>query len=203
MPEKLLLHQCCAPCSFKVIESFSKNYSITGFWYNPNIHPEVEHISRNEALLSLNRSKNIETLSSPEMTEKEWCAGAPLTVPERCAYCYELRLNKTAEAAKNAGLGAFSTTLLISPFQKHELVKDIGATAAKKHGVAFVYQDMRPLYYESKQAARDRGFYIQKYCGCSSSKVEREIEKLEKKRPSVMTPVSAAATKSPEGKCES
>jgi predicted adenine nucleotide alpha hydrolase (AANH) superfamily ATPase len=180
MAEKLLLHQCCAPCSMKVIELFSSRFALTGFWYNPNIHPAAEHASRHEALLSLNRSNNIETLSAPEISEEEWRAAAPLTVPERCAYCYRLRLNKTAETAKNAGIPAFSTTLLISPFQKHELVKEIGTAAGTKHGVEFIYQDMREHYYQSKQTARESGFYIQKYCGCSFSKTERETEKRER-----------------------
>jgi hypothetical protein len=129
----------------------------------------------------LNNSKNIGTVYSPEITQAEWLANAPKTSPDRCRYCYTIRLNKTAEEAKQRGIGRFSTTLLISPFQKHELVKGAGEAAAKSYGVEFVYQDMRPYYYESKQSAREAGLYLQKYCGCIYSKEEREAEKISKK----------------------
>jgi len=180
-PGKLLLHQCCAPCSYKVIELFSGRFSITGLWYNPNIHPNSEYNSRREALLRLNDSHGIETADATRMPETDWVAKAPKTAPERCRYCYTLRLNKAAQEAKSRGFSHFSTTLLISPFQNHELIKEAGVAAAMANKVAFYYHDMRQHYYQSKQAAKDAGYYIQKYCGCSFSKEERKIEKLERK----------------------
>ena len=179
--DNILLHQCCAPCSHKVIDLLSGRFQITGFWYNPNIHPENEYSSRLESLLSLNVLRGLETVSMADMTEPDWMAKAPKAVPERCRFCYTSRLNKTAEQAKARGFARFSTTLLISPFQKHDLVKEIGLAAAQANGVEFYYQDMRQHYYESKQAAREAGSYIQKYCGCSHSKAEREAEKKVKK----------------------
>jgi predicted adenine nucleotide alpha hydrolase (AANH) superfamily ATPase len=179
--EKILLHQCCAPCSYKVIELLAPQFSIFGFWYNPNIHPESEYDNRSDALLKLNDSCGITTSTFLSLTEEQWTEKAPKTIPERCYYCYAMRLNKTAEQAKSRGFKSFTTTLLISPFQKHELVKEAGMAAAKANGVEFYYQDMRQHYYDSKNAARDAGFYIQKYCGCSFSKVEREAEKQAKR----------------------
>jgi len=156
---------------------FSTNFSITGFWYNPNIHPELEYKSRLEALLSFNTRQGIKTVCAPAMPEAEWTGKAPEIAPERCRFCYNLRLNKAAVEAKARGFTRFCTTLLISPFQKHELVKEAGEAAARAHGVEFYYRDMRQYYYESKQGARKDGLYIQKYCGCSYSKAEREEEK--------------------------
>ena len=34
---RLLLHSCCAPCSSYVIEYLSSCFSITVFYYNPNL----------------------------------------------------------------------------------------------------------------------------------------------------------------------
>lgn len=44
----LLLHSCCAPCSSYVLEYLSEYFSITVFYYNPNIFPEEEFVKRIE-----------------------------------------------------------------------------------------------------------------------------------------------------------
>ena len=93
--------------------------------------------------------------------------------PGRCAFCYRVRLEKTAAAAKEAGYPAFSTTLLVSPYQDHELIRQIAEEAAARNGVEFLYRDFRPLFREGQKEARARGMYMQKYCGCIFSEEER------------------------------
>ena len=44
----LFLHSCCAPCSSYVLEYLSQYFSITVFYYNPNISPKEEYEARTE-----------------------------------------------------------------------------------------------------------------------------------------------------------
>lgn len=95
----------------------------------------------------------------------------------RCGYCYLCRLEKTAKYAKENGFDAFSTTLLISPYQDHELLKKTGDMLSKKYGIEFLYKDFRPGFRYGQNKARELGLYMQKYCGCVFSEEER-YEKL-------------------------
>ena len=37
---KLLMHICCAPCANMPIDALrADGIDLTGYWYNPNIHP--------------------------------------------------------------------------------------------------------------------------------------------------------------------
>ena len=48
---KVLLHICCAPCSCMCIRSLrDEQMDVTGFWYNPNIHPFTEYRARRNCL---------------------------------------------------------------------------------------------------------------------------------------------------------
>jgi predicted adenine nucleotide alpha hydrolase (AANH) superfamily ATPase len=95
----------------------------------------------------------------------------------RCLFCYRLRLEKTALLAAREGYEAFSTTLLISPYQNHELLKQIGEDLADRNGIAFLYRDFRPFFREGQRRAREQGYYMQKYCGCVFSEEERYLQK--------------------------
>ena len=88
----------------------------------------------------------------------------------RCNMCYRVRLDKTAWYAKEKGFDAFTTTLLVSPYQKHELICEIGQQAAQKYGIDFYYSDFRPGFRQGQQGAKEMGLYRQKYCGCIVSK---------------------------------
>ncbi len=92
---------------------------------------------------------------------------------ERCQYCFELRLSKAAEAALETGCNAFTTTLLISPHQKHELIRDIGSKLAMEKGVDFLYADLRKRYSDSRRLTKGLNLYRQQYCGCVYSEWER------------------------------
>jgi len=98
----------------------------------------------------------------------------------RCTSCYEMRLAATAKKAREEGIRTFSTTLLVSPYQKHELIAEIGKSVQRETGVEFFYNDWRPRWRETRELARNRGFYLQKYCGCIFSEAERYLEKEKK-----------------------
>ncbi|MEE8328552.1 MAG: epoxyqueuosine reductase QueH [Thermodesulfovibrionia bacterium] len=97
--------------------------------------------------------------------------------PERCKACYRLRLKKTAEEASKQGFDAFTTTLLISPYQDFDQITAIGNEIADKYNVLFYLRDFRPDFRKSMAIAKELGLYRQRYCGCIFSKEERERAK--------------------------
>jgi predicted adenine nucleotide alpha hydrolase (AANH) superfamily ATPase len=97
--------------------------------------------------------------------------------PERCKACYRLRLEKTAEQASQHGFDAFTTSLLISPYQNREDLISIGNEYARRHNVMFFLKDFRPHFRQSMAGARALGLYRQKYCGCVFSREERKRKK--------------------------
>jgi len=92
---------------------------------------------------------------------------------QRCRHCFKLRLSKTAEIAKDMGFDAFTTTLLISPQQKHDLIQEIGNELAGERGIDFLYADLRKRYSDSRRMTKPLNLYRQQYCGCVYSEWER------------------------------
>ena len=176
---KLLLHCCCAPCALSCVGQLCKDGIEPGlFWYNPNIHPYTEYSSRYSSLAEFAAEKNLkmQTLGGYGLKDFITAVFAQMARPARCEICYGLRLEKTAAFAAENGYQAFSTSLLGSPYQDHETIRRFGEEAAAKYGITFFYSDFRACFYESKTAARSRGMYMQKYCGCIFSEEERYLK---------------------------
>ena len=172
---KLLVHTCCGPCSLTVHEGFrTQGFDVTGFFYNPNIHPYTEHKQRLDALKSL-----AEMIDSPNLIVsdkydmEEFLRQVADNPSERCRHCYRMRLSETAKVAAADGFDAFSTTLSVSPYQNHEMIKDIGNEVGEAASVKFVYEDFRPTFRDGQQRAKELGLYRQKYCGCIYSEKDR------------------------------
>jgi predicted adenine nucleotide alpha hydrolase (AANH) superfamily ATPase len=166
---KLLFHCCCGPCAAACIESLGgEGIAPALYWYNPNIHPESEYQSRRDALAALAAAKNLPLEMVNEYGLEFFLreTGGRTEAPARCEICYRMRLERTAAQAAAKGFDAFSTSLLISPYQQHETMCRIAEEAAAKHGTAFLYRDFRPLFREGRAEARAIGLYMQKYCGC-------------------------------------
>ena len=176
---KLLLHTCCAPCFLKCGEVLEdEGIKPTLFWYNPNIHPWMEYKSRKEALVEFAKFKNFELIIEENYGLREFISSIyPDFSRERCKKCYQMRLEKTASYASKNGFDAFSTTLLISPYQNHECISELCHELEKKYGVKFLYRDFRPYFREGQKKAREHGLYMQKYCGCVFSEEERYLKK--------------------------
>src|SRR3990167_6004712 len=173
---KLLLHICCGPCAlYPVRELLDKKFDkITGFFYNPNIHPPSEYKKRKDTLSEAASKIGFEIIiPAYKMEEYFRKVISKEDSPERCRLCWELRLSETAVFAKNNGFDAFTTTLLISPYQDHEKIKEIGEDIASKNGVQFYYQDFRPGFRDGQEQAKKEDLYRQKYCGCVFSELER------------------------------
>jgi predicted adenine nucleotide alpha hydrolase (AANH) superfamily ATPase len=151
----------------------SENITPVLFWYNPNIHPYTEYKSRKNALIDYAKLKNLEVCLKDEYGLRKFIENIYPEFNSRCEYCYMSRLEETAKYARENGYTAFSTTLLISPYQKHDLICATAQKMAEKYGVDFVYRDFRPYFREGQKAARELGVYMQKYCGCIFSEEER------------------------------
>ena len=175
---KLLLHTCCAPCSVYCIEYLRTNkIEPTIYWYNPNIHPYKEYEKRKETLEEYAKIIKVESVFVDEYGLKEFAKNTVNDLENRCLnYCYKVRLESTAKYAKENGYTAFSTTLLISPYQKHEIIKEIGEQIAKEYGLEFLYIDFREGFRKGLAKAREMGLYMQKYCGCVFSEEERYLK---------------------------
>ena len=193
---KLLLHTCCGPCAVRPLPWFSENgFDVTGFFYNPNIHPRDEFDRRAHGAEKFYAIKNVSLIVCDDYMQELWeSLGAPpeavvgrdahiappnavvgrdahIAPPVRllCEMCYEIRLAHTAKRARESGFDAFSTTLLVSPYQNHELIVEICEKASAEYGVRFFYRDFRPDFRAGQREAREIGLYMQKYCGCIHS----------------------------------
>jgi predicted adenine nucleotide alpha hydrolase (AANH) superfamily ATPase len=71
-----------------------------------------------------------------------------------------------ARAAIARGLSAFTTTLLYSRRQRHELIREVGQEVALEHGLEFHYEDFRKGWQEGIEMAKKMGLYRQRWCGC-------------------------------------
>lgn len=170
----ILLHSCCGPCSTYVVDDLqSQGLDVSLFWYNPNVHPFREHELRREAVLEFSSVRNLPLIVEDSYDMIAYFRSVVGHESERCPHCYRLRLSKTAEAASRGGFDAFTTTLLISPYQRHDLLRKIGDDLGREWGVVFHYRDFRPGFRESHRLSREMGLYHQGYCGCVYSEWER------------------------------
>ena len=179
---KLLMHTCCAPCSVYCIDSLRKEgIEPVSYWFNPNIHPFMEYKARRDTLIEYSKMINLELIVDENYGLVEFCKNTVDNLSNRCKeYCYKVRLEQTAKYAKENGYDAFTTTLLVSPYQNHEALKEVSSEMAQKYGVEFVYRDFRPGFREGQNKARELGLYMQKYCGCIWSEQDRYSKNIQK-----------------------
>lgn len=165
---KLLMHTCCAPCSVYCVQSLrQEGIEPTLYWYNPNIHPYTEYKSRMDALKQYAEIEDLNVVLENEYGLKTFCKNVINDLENRCVnYCYKVRLEQTAKYAKENGFDAITTTLFVSPYQKHDEIKELLEQVAKKYGLTPVYRDFRVGFREGQAKARELGLYMQKYCGC-------------------------------------
>ncbi len=171
---KTLLHVCCAPCANQCIDVLrAEGCELTGFWYNPNIHPYTEYRARRDCLRGYAKSVELPLLERDEYALRPFIRAVAEDIAGRCVNCYALRLFAAARAAKEGGFDSFTSSLFISPYQQHELMRETAERAAQENGVSFLYRDFRPYFRDGQARARELGLYLQKYCGCVFSEEER------------------------------
>lgn len=175
---KLLLHACCGPCACYPTEKLladGKAFDI--LYFNPNIHPYKEFKRRLNALRELCEKKR-HRLIVDKSYPLETCLQGMLEEPTiRCVYCYRVRMRYAAQYAKENGYDAFSTTLLVSPYQKHELIIQMAEEAAQEFEIPFYYEDFRKGYQRGVDISLELELYRQPYCGCVFSERDRYEKK--------------------------
>ncbi len=173
---KILLHICCGPCSIYPVSSLrEKGMDVHGYFFNPNIHPYTEFTRRRETLEKYAAEIGLKMIYDGDYRLEEFLQSMAHRESRRCLICHAMRLDQTARVAKRGGFDQFSTTLLVSPYQKHELIREIGQASSEKYGVSFYYEDFRPGYKEATLLSKQMGMYRQQYCGCIYSEKERYL----------------------------
>lgn len=180
----LLLHSCCAPCSSYVLEYLSKFFNITVFYYNPNIHPELEYRKRveeqKEFIEKLPVKRKINFIEGKYLPEEFFDISKGLEEEReggiRCFKCYELRLKEAAKKAKELNFDYFTTVLSISPHKNAEKINEIGEKISQEFGVKFLNSDFKKKngYKRSIELSKDYNLYRQDYCGCVYSQRNKE-----------------------------
>lgn len=171
---KLLLHICCGPCAcYPLAVLQEQGVAVRGFFYNPNIHPYREFQRRLEALEQLAARRQLEVDYQREYGLRHYLQQVVFHEEERCRICYTMRLQAAASQAAKQGADAFSSTLLYSRYQQHELIRQLGEEAGAKEGVAFHYQDFRRGWQKGIELSKEWELYRQPYCGCIYSEEER------------------------------
>jgi hypothetical protein len=171
---QLLLHICCAPCSIYPLKYLAENgIGVQGYFYNPNIHPYQEWLRRKETLESYSRISDTKVIFDEGYQMEDFLRETVYRENNRCRFCYYLRLKQSAQTAAKEGLDGFTTTLLVSPFQKHDLIRETGETVSRELNFPFHYFDFRPGYKEATLISKQLKMYRQPYCGCIYSEKER------------------------------
>ena len=180
--KRILLHSCCAPCSSHVITFLTKYFDITILYYNPNISPKEEYIKRKEEQIRLIKSidhiNKIDIIDCDYDNDKyENSIKGFEKCPERgarCTICYKLRLEKTAQIAKDNNFDYFCSTLSVSPYKNANLINEIGENLEKEYNIKWLYSDFKKDdgYKKSIELSKVYNLYRQNYCGCKYSKRE-------------------------------
>lgn len=171
---RILLHTCCSNCAIYPFDLLKKRgEKVKGLWFNPNIHPLQEYTARLESLEELEELMGLDILYRGEYGLVDFVRAVAGRENDRCRHCYGVRMEEAARVARKENLDAFSTTLLISPFQNQELIKETGRELSERYNVEFYFEDFRPGFREAGARALELGLYRQKYCGCIYSEMER------------------------------
>jgi len=184
----LLLHVCCAPCSFAVIDELRQSHTLTVLFYNPNIHPAREYQRRKDGVIQVCGEWAIPMLDH-DYDPQEWhdavqgLEGEP-EGGKRCAMCIGMRLSRVAQCAADYGFPVFATTLTSGRNKKAELITPIAEKAALKAGVRYYAADWKKKGREEKarKMIAERGIYRQNYCGCVYSLNARLARKRDQNR---------------------
>ena len=175
---RILVHTCCAPCFVAPYQDLvAKGMDVTGWWFNPNIHPFTEYQKRLQSLRDFATEQGMPLILRVEYRLDEFMMKVAADPTERCEYCYRSRLEGLVKTALSEGFNYFSTTLLYSKYQRHELIVCICRELSEQYGVPFYYDDWRRFWQSGIELSKAAGMYRQKYCGCIYSERDRYLGK--------------------------
>ena len=191
---RILLHICCGNCAIYPVKMLrDQDHQISGFFYNPNIHPYQEFSQRLATTREYAEKVDLPIRYDAEYRLDEFLAAVAQNPDQRCEYCYRSRLLATAKEAQRQGAEGFTTTLLYSRYQKHQEIVDYGRQLGTEYGLTFHYEDYRTGWNEGIRVSKEMGLYRQQYCGCIYSEKDRYAPK--KKRDLSQTDTSKQLNK--------
>jgi len=171
---RLLLHACCAPCAIYPVETLRQDgVEVMGYFYRHNIHPYTECLKRQQTLSAYAESIDLKVIYQDGYDLEGFLQRAVFRESSRCEICYHDRLKAAALVARNGKFDAYSSSLLYSRFQNHEMIRVIGESVGKAVGVSFYYRDFRTGWKYGIETSKRLGLYRQPYCGCIYSEKER------------------------------
>lgn len=180
----LLLHICCAPCAIYPLQTLKdEGHQVTGFFYNPNIHPFIEYRKRLDTLLDFAEKIDLPLIHSEDYPLEDFMRMVTFRETMRCDPCYHLRLNRTAWTAREKGFDGFTSTLFYSKYQRHQSMKTIAEALSIETDAIFYYRDFRTGWKEGITESRNLGMYRQQYCGCLYSERERYMHRHREESP--------------------
>ena len=167
---KVVLHICCGVCAAGAVETLAtEGHQVTGFFYNPNIHPAQEYQRRLETTCRVAQELNFPLEIAP-YTPEEWLRETESLKHEpeggkRCQLCFRMRLERTYLYLMDCGADAFTTTLTISPHKSAQVINKIGQEIG---GDKFLVRDFKKKegFKQAIQLAKRWELYRQNYCGC-------------------------------------
>lgn len=172
--KNILLHICCGPCTIYPLKILREDGArVSGFFFNPNIHPYREFKKRLATLREYAASVSLPLEIDGTYELEPFLKGAMDFGKDRCLYCYRTRLEKVFEKGRENGVDAVTTTLLYSKYQRHDDIKTIGQELSSASGMPFLYRDFREGWQEGVDESRRMDMYRQPYCGCIFSEKER------------------------------
>ena len=172
---KIIIHVCCAVCGAALVELLKERFEPVVFYYNPNIYPQEEYEKRKSSVQNLAQLNEVEFIEGPydsdgwlktvKGLEKELEGG------RRCDTCFNFRLGKVAEFAKESGAAYFTSTLFLSPYKNEWQIGKIGESVASKFDLQFLTMDdlkidKKTFWAKTRELSKKYNFYHQKYCGC-------------------------------------
>ena len=171
---KILLHICCGPCAIYPVSVLrDQEFDVMGFFYRHNIHPFTECMKRESAVRQLVEKIELRVIYQEGYDLEGFIQNMVFRETKRCRICYYERLKAAAHIAKRGKFDYFTSTLLYSKHQSHDLIRDIGESVGKQIGVPFYYADFREGWQHGIDHSKDMGLYRQQYCGCIYSEKER------------------------------
>lgn len=180
---RILLHLCCGPCAvYPVARLRDQGHTVTGLFHNPNIHPYQEFHRRIDAVHQFAEAAAFPVEVDEQYGLTEYLRAVVFYENERCERCYDMRLQRTVQAAVAGGFDAFTSTLFYSRYQNHRLLLEKCTALATRHGIDFYYEDFRLGWQQGIDDSIRLGLYRQPYCGCIYSEQERYDRHLRKKR---------------------
>lgn len=172
---RVLVHICCGPCAIvPLTDLLAEGHELMGLYVNPNIHPLTEYLRRRDGAKAVCERLGVKlVVLDRDYDPTAFLRNTVWREHNRCLFCYGMRLDRAAQIARNGKFDVFTSTLLYSRMQKHDLIRQVGESLGSGPGPAFLYRDFRPGWERGIRLSKQWSIYRQQYCGCLYSEFER------------------------------